>query len=165
MLRDHLDISINALRYYSKMKQRHYTVYTIIKSSRKPSLLVCTKHVILVWFESLHSCSSKSSVFWDITSCSPLKLNKRFRGIYVYVPHLQGWRVGWASNQLAVSFTLACASTMKMVVTCSSKTSVDFQQTTWHHISENRTLYFILFIFSHGHEMSLFVCSSHYNVW
>jgi hypothetical protein len=36
-------------------------------------------------------------IFWDITPCSPLKLNRRFGGIYR--PHLQGRRISRARNQ------------------------------------------------------------------
>jgi hypothetical protein len=41
---------------------------------------------------------------------------------------------------MLVSF-LAYSSTLKMETTCSSETLVDFQQTTWHYIPENRTLH------------------------
>jgi hypothetical protein len=36
---------------------------------------------------------------------------------------------------------LAYSSSLKMGVTCSSETSLDFQWTTWHYIQENRTLF------------------------
>jgi hypothetical protein len=39
----------------------------------------------------------------------------------------------WASS-------LTYSLTLKMEVTCSSETSVDFQRTTWHYIPEDRTL-------------------------
>jgi hypothetical protein len=39
----------------------------------------------------------KSSVFWDITLCSPLKVNRCFVGIYCL--HLQGRRVRQARKQ------------------------------------------------------------------
>jgi hypothetical protein len=38
----------------------------------------------------------KSTIFWDITLCSPLKVNRRFGGIYRL--HLQG-RISRARNQ------------------------------------------------------------------
>jgi hypothetical protein len=39
----------------------------------------------------------KSSTFWDITPCSPLKVNWRFWGTCCF--HLQGRRVSQARNQ------------------------------------------------------------------
>jgi hypothetical protein len=53
----------------------------------------------------------KSSVFWDITLCSPLK-------------------VSW----------LAYSSTLKMVTTYSSETSVDFQWTALHYTSSQQLI-------------------------
>jgi hypothetical protein len=50
----------------------------------------------------------KNSIFWDITPCSPLKVSQHF---------------------MLVSCVAYC-STLKMEGTCSSKTLVDFQQTT-----------------------------------
>jgi hypothetical protein len=47
---------------------------------------------------------------------------------------------GDAANYKNVS-CLAYSLTLKMEATCSSKTSVDFQQTAWHYIPEDRTLY------------------------
>jgi hypothetical protein len=39
----------------------------------------------------------KSTIFWDITPCSPLKVNRRFGGTYRL--HLQGRRISRAGNQ------------------------------------------------------------------
>jgi hypothetical protein len=40
---------------------------------------------------------SKSSLFWDITQCSPLKVNRRFGGTCRL--HFQGRRISQARNQ------------------------------------------------------------------
>jgi hypothetical protein len=63
------------------------------------------------------SFQTKSSIFWDITTSSPLKLNRRFRGIFCL--HLQGLRISQERQQHD-------ASTFKMEAKCSSETSVDF---------------------------------------
>jgi hypothetical protein len=34
------------------------------------------------WFEVLKTVVMKSTIFWDLTSCSPLKVNRRFGGTY-----------------------------------------------------------------------------------
>jgi hypothetical protein len=39
----------------------------------------------------------KNSIFWDITTCMPLKINRRFGG--KCYPHLQGRRINRARNQ------------------------------------------------------------------
>jgi hypothetical protein len=76
----------------------------------------------------------KCSIFWDITPCSPLKVNRRFGGTCRL--HLQGRAL------LATCFALvSCfyySSTLKMN-TRSSETSVDFQRTTRRYIPEDRT--------------------------
>jgi hypothetical protein len=36
---------------------------------------------IFVGFEVLIAVVMKSSIFWDITLCKPLKVNRRFRGL------------------------------------------------------------------------------------
>jgi hypothetical protein len=69
----------------------------------------------------------KSSVFWDIRPCSPLKVNRRSRGTCHFHLH--------------VKFLLGFSSTLRMEATCSSETSVDSQRTTWRYIPEDRTLH------------------------
>jgi hypothetical protein len=43
------------------------------------------------------NCKLKSSIFWDITPCSLLKVKRRLGGIYRF--HLQGRRISQARNQ------------------------------------------------------------------
>jgi hypothetical protein len=57
----------------------------------------------------------KSTILWDITPCSPLKVNRRF--------------------------LLGIFSTLKMEAMCSSEMSVDFQQATRRHAPEDSTLH------------------------
>jgi hypothetical protein len=71
----------------------------------------------------------KSIIFWDMTPCSLLSFNRRFRGTY-----------------LACWFAEPISSTLKMEVMCSSETSVETQPTTRRHIPEDDTLYIDLFI-------------------
>jgi hypothetical protein len=44
--------------------------------------LIITSFYEFLGFEVLTAVVMKSTVFWDITPCSPLKVNRRFRGIY-----------------------------------------------------------------------------------
>jgi hypothetical protein len=60
---------------------------------RRILLLQC----IYVGFEVLIAVIMKSTIFWDITPCSKLKVNQHFRGTYRL--HLQGWRVSKARYQ------------------------------------------------------------------
>jgi hypothetical protein len=59
----------------------------------------------------------------------------RFGGTYCL--HFQHQRVSQARNQQEPT---AQYLAFKMEVTCSSKTLVDFQQTIWRYIPEDRTL-------------------------
>jgi hypothetical protein len=72
-----------------------------------------------------HLVCSKSSIFWDITLCGLLKVNRCFQGTY---------------SALLVSY-LTYSLTLKMEATCSSEISADFQWTTWHYIPEDRTFH------------------------
>jgi hypothetical protein len=47
----------------------------------------------------------KSTIFWDITLCSLLSVNRRFVGIYRL--HLQGRKISWARNQCESTWKLA----------------------------------------------------------
>jgi hypothetical protein len=72
-----------------------------------------------------------SSIFWDITPCSLLKINRRFAFMF--------------NLCLPPAFTsvscLAYSSVLKMEVTCSFEITADFQRTTRHYIPEQRTLH------------------------
>jgi hypothetical protein len=52
---------------------------------------------IFVGFEVLTAVIMKSTIFWDITPCSLLRVNRRFGGTYCL--HLQGRRISWARSQ------------------------------------------------------------------
>jgi hypothetical protein len=53
--------------------------------------------LVIVGFEVLTAVVMKSSIFWDITPCSPLKVNRSFGGTYRL--HLQGRRISRARDQ------------------------------------------------------------------
>jgi hypothetical protein len=83
----------------------------------------------------------KSSFFSDITLCSSLEVDRRFGGTCRL--HLQGRRISHARNQHEAGSkeVLAYFSTLKMEVTCSSKTLVGFQESTRRYILHDRTLH------------------------
>jgi hypothetical protein len=53
--------------------------------------------MIHVGFEVLTAVVMKSPIFWDITPCSPLQLNRRFEGTCRL--HLQGRKISQGRNQ------------------------------------------------------------------
>jgi hypothetical protein len=55
------------------------------------------KRIPHVGFEVLTAVFMKSSIYWDITPCTPLKVNRRFGGIYRI--HLQDRRISRAKTQ------------------------------------------------------------------
>jgi hypothetical protein len=71
---------------------------------------------------------TKSSIFWDITPYSPVKVNRRFEG--THCPTICSMLV----------FCLGYSSTPKMEVIYSSKTSADSHWTAWCYTPEHRTL-------------------------
>jgi hypothetical protein len=114
----------------------------VIFTKRSVMPIIWEKSVYLR-FEVLTAMVMKRFVFWDITPCSPLKVNRRFGGTCRI--HLQGRRINQARNQHE-SCSLAYSSTLKMEATCFSETSVDFQQTTRHYIPEDRTFQINLYL-------------------
>jgi hypothetical protein len=98
-------------------------------------------------FEAFKPVVMKSSVLWNITPCSPLKVNRRF-GETCHL-HLQHRRINHAWNQceirLSPAFTLVVclvySSTPNTEATCSTEMSVDFQRTTRCYILLERSFY------------------------
>jgi hypothetical protein len=83
----------------------------------------------------------KSSVFWGIMLCSPMKVSWHFRGTYCH--HLHGQRISQARNKHDADSKLSSlvySVTLKVKVICSSETMVYFHQTTQQYIPEDRTL-------------------------
>jgi hypothetical protein len=76
----------------------------------------------------------RRSVSWDITLCSPLKVNQRFGGLCRLHPQCEA-----GSNQSYIWFLSWLFLTQKIEATCSSETSVDFQRTTRRYIPDHRT--------------------------
>jgi hypothetical protein len=72
----------------------------------------------------------KSVIFWDITPCSPLNVNRCFGGTYDL--HLQGLTISPARYQR--ESRQQAEPTLKMETIYSSKTSVDFQWTIQRYI-------------------------------
>jgi hypothetical protein len=78
-----------------------------------------------IGFEVLTAVAMKSSIFWDITLCSPLKVSQHF------------------GELLPVFMLVSCLAyclALEIEATCSSEMLVDFQRTTQHCIPEDRTL-------------------------
>jgi hypothetical protein len=86
----------------------------------------------------------KSSIFWDITPCSPLKVNRRFGGTRTL--HFQGRRISQTSKSLLATcfhagFFWLILRPWRWGATCSSETSVDFQRATRRYIPEYISLH------------------------
>jgi hypothetical protein len=94
--------------------------------------------------EILTAVTMRSSIFWDITPCSPLKVNRRFGGTHRL--HLQG-RTNRAKKpawkQVASRSCSAYSSTLKMEAICSSETSVGSRRTAGRYIPEERSLQYV----------------------
>jgi hypothetical protein len=69
-------------------------VYQIlIKNASLNTILKC---IVFAGFEVLTAVVMKSTIFWNITPCSPLKVNRRYIGTYRL--HLQGRKIIRASR-------------------------------------------------------------------
>jgi hypothetical protein len=99
-------------------QKERFCIYETNGTRKKSSLFLHYFPVLsfLAGFEVLTAVVMKGTIFWDITPCSPLSVNRRFGGTYRLLSR-------WFLAQLI-------ASTLKMETICSSETSVDFQRTT-----------------------------------
>jgi hypothetical protein len=109
-------------------------------------LLTCANYPILhfVRFEVLTAAVMKSSIFWYTRPCNPFKVSRCFGGTRLL--HLQGGRISEAGTLSATRFML-CSSILKMGVTCSSKTSVDFQRTKQSYNPGDNSPYYTRILF------------------
>jgi hypothetical protein len=83
----------------------------------------------------------KSSIFWDTTSWSPLKVNRRFEGTICLHLHCQRISQGKTEHE-------ASSSPLKMKETCFSETLDDFQRTV-RSLSQKIELYITVFMIAH----------------
>jgi hypothetical protein len=105
--------------------------------------------VSYIGFEVLTAVVMKSSTFWDIMSCSQLKVNRRFGGIGP-LP-LRGRRISKARNQCESRHYIPEDITVhKRVCSCQSlvtelfKTSASFLDISWQTASRHLGLYKLL---------------------
>jgi hypothetical protein len=84
---------------------------------------------LILWGEVLILIGLNSSVFWDITSCNPFKVSRRFG---VTCRYLEGRRICQARHQREAGSKHSSAS---------SETSIDFQLTIRRYIPKDRTLH------------------------
>jgi hypothetical protein len=96
-------------------------IYVAFHDSRTIEIQLCV-YVIesksAAGFEVLMAVLVKGTIFWDITSCSPLKVNRLLGGTYRS-----------ACYQLHAGFMLGLLLALNMKATCSSETLVNFQRT------------------------------------
>jgi hypothetical protein len=81
---------------------------------------------IYVRFEILTAVVVKSSVFWDVTLCSSLKVNRRFGVTYYH--HIQSRNKIQLVSRWQVDLCMTYSSTLNSETKCCSKTSGDFQR-------------------------------------
>jgi hypothetical protein len=99
------------------------TAFKLFKRKEYLDHLNNYQHFTKAGFDVLTAMVMNSSIFWDITSCIPLKVNRRFEGICRL--YLQGRRISQARNQGEVRWKAE---------------PVNFQRTTRRYIPEDRTL-------------------------
>jgi hypothetical protein len=108
-------------------------------------LLIQIKQRKKMWDEVLKAMVTKSTIFWDITPCSPLSTDVSEK----HRLHFQGRKkTSPARNQQSSAFHLLLCSflsrltfpILKMEEICSAETPVDTQRTTRRYIPEDGTL-------------------------
>jgi hypothetical protein len=94
---------------------------------------------ICIGSEVLTAVVMKSSIFWDITPCRPLEVNRGYGGTCRL--HLQGWRTIQERNHRGKQ--MVNSSILNTGVICSSEMSADFQWISRRYIPENITLFWV----------------------
>jgi hypothetical protein len=94
-----------------------------------------------VGFAVITALIKKTSSFWDVMICSPLKVNRTLRRNLS--PPSWGRRLSQARNSdcLPLAFMLVSSSTLKKDLICSSETSVEFRRNTRRYLPEDRSLH------------------------
>jgi hypothetical protein len=113
---------------------------------------------------------NKSYIFWDITPCSPVKVNRLFRGPVASIFRVEASDKQENSTKQAPSRALfaawfmlvscfAYSSTLKVEVICSYEIPVDFHRATWRYISEKGNFH------SHRYENLKFKTNYFFCIW
>jgi hypothetical protein len=121
----------------------HYVNVSLLQSGYN----VCV-YIFILGFEVITAVIMKGSIFWYITPCSLLKVNRRFGR--TYLPFF--WIEEESKKEMIMNLTLldsismllsclAYSSTLKMEATCYSETSVGSLRATRRYIPEHRTLH------------------------
>jgi hypothetical protein len=107
--------------------------FRVTLDCRTMALFIWAENGLCVFFrhyaEDEHSWKVKTSIFWCITPCSPLKVNRRFGG------------TSQVTSRALLATCFHSWSLLGLETICPTETSVDFQRSTWRHIPEDRTLY------------------------
>jgi hypothetical protein len=112
-----------------------YAVRVLSKERRR--LVFSQNFMFYVGFEVFTAVVMKSTIFWDMTLCSPLSCNRRFGGTYRL--HLQGRRIISARTSRQAGSKQAIGSSETLVAT---------QRTTRRHIPEDNALHVLYLIHS-----------------
>jgi hypothetical protein len=107
------------------------------KSFIQPTVQIFSNQITRtnVELEVLTVMVKKSTIFWDITPCSPLSVNRCFGRTYRLRPQCRKNKLSKKGTWKQVTFP-----TLKMEAICSSATSVDTQRNTRRYIPEDGTL-------------------------
>jgi hypothetical protein len=102
-------------------------------------------------FEIISAVDIKTSVFWDITPCCPVKVNDVSEEHVTFIFRVEEEAKEETSMKHSASYAcfVLCSSfdhsfTLKVEAVCSSETSIDFHRTTRRYIPEDRARLFVI---------------------
>jgi hypothetical protein len=138
-------VNENVARSFDVRVVSHFPSFDITKIYKTSNIPLCKSDYMR--FDVPTEVVMKSYIFWVITSCSLLKVNRRFWGTCHL--HLRSLRISQARNRALLTtcfhagFLLGLYFEPQTEAKYSSETSTDFQRATQRYISENRPLQII----------------------
>jgi hypothetical protein len=117
----------------------HVCIPRSTRSKSRLGLMDNLNQEFYIGFKVLKAVVMRSSIFWDIPPCSPLKVNRLFRRNISPPSSASTTKLCLPPTFTLVSF-LSYSSNLRMEEICSSETSVNFQRITLYYIPEDSAL-------------------------
>jgi hypothetical protein len=136
----YINLSIHINKFCKReIYHNHYTLSgyhskELSSDFRNVCFVVGHEHTVFLGFEVFTAVVMRSTIFWDITPCSPLSVNRRFGGAYCL--HLQGRRNKF-SKKPAIKQVASLRLTLNRLHGVISQKVILFKQSLFQSVVSN----------------------------